>query len=109
MKHFVFYTNRFIPRRFAAHTRGPVIFIRPEYRDDHGLLEHEIVHVRQWYRNPLFGLFYKFSARFRLNAEVEAYRKQLKSSPNNRDLFAHYIASKYNLDITQEQAAKLLD
>jgi hypothetical protein len=112
MFHLVFYTNRFIPEKFAGYTRGPVILIRPGYRNDAGLLAHELVHVRQWYKNPAFGWFYRFSKRFRLNAEVEAYREQLKHSDNvsrDRDLFAQFIVEKYSLDISFAQARWLLE
>jgi hypothetical protein len=112
MFHLVFYTNRFIPEKFAAFTRGPVILIRPEYRSDAGLMAHELVHVRQWYRNPAFGWFYRFSKGFRLNAEVAAYREQLRHSVNvsrDRDLFAQYLVEKYDLDISFAQARELLE
>lgn len=46
----IFYTHRFVQPCFAATTRGPVIFIRPECRQDTGLLEHERVHAHQWLR-----------------------------------------------------------
>ena len=46
----VVYANRFVKAGFAGCTKGPVIFIRPEYRSDRGLLEHERVHARQWLR-----------------------------------------------------------
>lgn len=110
MFHKVFYTNWLIPKRFAAYTRGPVIFIRPEYKHDTGLLQHELVHVRQWYRNPAFGLFYRFSKKFRLKAEIEAYQEQLKYYQDDHSyLFAEFIANKYDLDITPEQAKSLLN
>lgn len=46
----IIYTNYFIPPQHHACTRGPIIFIRPEYRNDKGLLTHEKVHRRQWLR-----------------------------------------------------------
>jgi hypothetical protein len=105
----VFYTNFFIPKRFAAHTRGPFVFIRPQYQNDLGLLHHELTHVQQWYRNPAFGLCYLFSKKFRLVAEVEAYQEQLKYYQDDQsELFADFIANKYNLDISAEHARQLL-
>jgi hypothetical protein len=105
----VYYTHRFIPERFSAHNRGPFVFIRPQYRDDQGLLAHELIHVRQWYRNPLFGIFYRFSKAFRLRVEVEAYREQLKHCVYDRSLlFAQFLSDKYDLDITVQEARNLL-
>jgi hypothetical protein len=109
MLYLVFYTDFSIPKRFAAVTRGPVIFIRPEYKHDAGLLAHEITHVKQWWRNPVFGLFYRFSKKFRLNAEVEAYREQLRHYDSDQsDLFARYLVEKYHLDISLAEAQLLL-
>lgn len=110
MLHAVIYTNRFIPSRYSGFTLGPLILIRPKNRDDVGLLEHEKVHVRQFWRTlGLSGIGYMFSKRLRLKAEVEAYREQLKHyAVDRKPLFAHYLATKYNLGITQEEALLLL-
>jgi len=107
--HFVFYTDRFIPKQFAAYTRGPFIFIRPNYKSDVGLLEHEKVHVKQfWGTLGLHGLIYKMSKSYRLKCELEAYSVQLTYSPYSADIFAEFIAEKYDLDISQEEVKRLL-
>lgn len=102
----IFYTARFVKAGFAGCTYGPFIFIRPEYRGDTGLLEHERVHVRQWLRTlGMHGLLYAVSKAYRLGAEVEAYREQAKHYSDDRlPLFAQAIATKYGLDITAEAA-----
>lgn len=99
-----FYTNWFIPKRFAATTYGPFIFIRPEKKSDAGLLAHEQTHVRQFWRNPFFGIAYCLSKEARLKYEVEAYREQLKFSPDKADAFALALSTKYGLDITKDEA-----
>jgi hypothetical protein len=104
----VFYTNWFIPARFAATTYGPFIFIRPSKRDDVGLLEHEKVHVKQFWRNPLFGIAYFFSKQARFKYEVEAYREQLKYSPGKEEVFADILVRKYKLDVTMDEALAAL-
>ena len=104
-----FYTNRLIPEGFAGCARGPFIFIRPEFKDDKGLLAHERTHVKQWVRTlGLHSLLYVLSSKYKLNCEIEAYKKQLEFSPNNKDLFAYFISVNYGLDITKEEAYKLL-
>lgn len=110
MLHKVIYTNRFIPAIYAGRTIGPIILIRPSHKDDKGLLEHEKVHVRQFWRTlGLFGIAYLVCKKCRLNIEVEAYKEQLKHyATDKRNLFAYYLATKYGLNITQEQALKLL-
>jgi hypothetical protein len=110
MLHKVIYTHRFIPGIYAGRTIGPIILIRPSHKEDTGLLEHEKVHVRQfWSTLGLFGIPYLLSKKYRLKCELAAYKEQLKYySTDKRSLFAHYLATKYNLNITQEEALKLL-
>lgn len=42
------YTDRLIPEKFGAVSFGPITLIRPKYRDDQGLHEHEAMHFKQW-------------------------------------------------------------
>lgn len=107
----VFYTDRFIPQRFAGMTYGFVILIRPEYRFDAGLLAHELTHVKQFRRSfGLLPLVALFSKKMKLNLEVEAYREQLKHTPDawHRAIFADFLVSKYGFKLTHEQAIALL-
>lgn len=103
-------TNRFIPERFSATTYGPLILIRPAYRGDKGLLEHEKVHVWQWvWSAGLHGLMYRISRGHRLAAEIEAYREQARYyADDRRPIFARHIATLYDLDITEPEALALL-
>ena len=41
---------------FGGTAQGPIIKVLPKYKDDIGLLEHEKVHVRQWYAWLALGL-----------------------------------------------------
>lgn len=101
----IFYTDRFVPDGHAGCARGPFIFIRPQHKGDAGLLAHEKVHVRQWWRTlGLHSLRYLFSRRYRLKAEVEAYREQLKHSPGNEAVYAVLITARYGLNITITEA-----
>ena len=95
-----FYINFWIPERFAGYTVGPVILIRPSYRNDRGLLEHEKVHVRQFWQGEWFNT---------LTREVEAYKEQAKWYNDDRiPLFATFIATKYGLNIDAAAAERLL-
>lgn len=101
----VFYADWAVRTGFAGMTYGPIVFIRPSHRHDAGLLRHEMEHVAQFWRTcGLHGLFYRFSRKYRLRSEVQAYREQLRFSPGHEALFAGFIADKYNLGITHEQA-----
>jgi hypothetical protein len=104
-------TNLFIPKRFQAITYGFLIFIRPEYANDAGLIAHEQVHVKQFWSSPLlFPILYLVSKSHRFQYEVEAYQKQLSYYPNDKTYeFANYLYTNYNLDITLEEAITALD
>lgn len=51
---FILYTDKIPPKRFAGITNLNIIRIQPKYKQDKGLLEHELTHVKQFYRS--FGL-----------------------------------------------------
>jgi hypothetical protein len=104
----VFYTDRLIPDRFAGTTFGPFVFIRPNYKNDAGLLNHELTHVKQFWKNPLMVLLYQFSKTYRLRYEAEAYKTQLEYAPGRLDLFAGYLVNNYNLQITLDQARQAI-
>ena len=105
----IFYTNFAVPKQHAACTRGPFIFIRPQHKDDKGLLAHEMEHVAQWWRTfGLHSFLYLFSKRYKLKCEVEAYKVQLLYSPYAHYKFAEFISKNYDLNITEAQALELL-
>jgi hypothetical protein len=106
--------STFIPKRFAAFVFGFIIFVRPSYKDNIPLIEHEKVHVRQFWRTfGTHGLWYQFNKKYRLRSEVEGYavqvkkREELGMSPRFED-YAGFISTHYNLDITTEQALEML-
>ena len=108
MLHLTIYTD-LMPLRFSGYTLGPIVLIRPRCRDDQGLLQHELVHVRQFWRTfGLFGIAYWLSKSRRFEYEVEAYREQLKYSPGRQALFARFLANNYDLNITEPQALAAL-
>lgn len=97
---------------FAGRALGPIIVIDPKYKDDRGLLAHEQVHVRQFWRTwGLHPLLYRASKRYRLAAELEAYRVQLKYAEDKEASarrFAGFIAGRYGLAISVEAAYRLI-
>ena len=107
----LFYTDKFIPSHSAGIHKFFFILIRPIYKEDKGLLAHEVEHVKQAWIGLLLGhqLLYTLSQRYRLYCEVAAYKEQAKHY--SRDMlpqFALFIARDYRLTITQEEALKLL-
>jgi hypothetical protein len=106
----IIYTDRLLRRGYAGATYcTPFIFIRPSHRGDVGLVEHEKVHVKQFWRAfGLMGLFYAFSKKKRFQYEVEAYRRQLEFDPQKADLYASFLATKYKLNVTEQEALEAL-
>jgi len=94
-------------------TFGALIVLKKKYSGDTspaatGLIEHELTHVRQFYRTfGLNGPRYLF-AKWRLGYEIEAYKVELRYAPEAASVFAGYIANRYGLDITESEALKLL-
>lgn len=106
----LFFTNRLIPEGRAGCAYFFVALVRPEYRDDTGLIAHELVHVRQFWHLPfIHGILYRFWPSYRYRCELEAYREQLRHSPHAALIFARYLAETYDLPITIAQALKDLN
>jgi hypothetical protein len=102
----VFYTDRFIKPWAAGCARGPLVFIRPTYKDDVGLHEYEQTHVRQFWRTfGLHSLFYRFSEEYRFRAEAEAYHRQYLRNPERLALFASFVVTNYDIKVSQAEAA----
>ncbi|MDP3651039.1 MAG: hypothetical protein Q8R67_05080 [Rhodoferax sp.] len=57
----------------------------------------------------LHSVLYDLVPAYRLRAEVQAYREQLRHYPDDRtELFAQYLAQNYRLAISPARAAQLL-
>lgn len=110
----VFYTDKFIPDGSRGCAKGPFIFIRPQCKEDEGLLAHEKEHVRQFWANPiLHGLQYKFQWKYRLRCEIAAYQQQLKyvqagDKDRYRTHYAEMVATRYKIPVTAEYVERLL-
>lgn len=88
------------------------IYLRPKYVDDRGILEHEKYHVQEFYKTLGFhALLYLCSKAYRLRSEVGAYKEQLlypPYTPGNKEMFARFISEDYGLNITKDEALRLL-
>lgn len=109
------YTDSIKDPNTGGDARGWFIRIRPKYKDDIGLHQHELYHVSCFWKYGIIGrLLYKFSKKWRLNEEVECYREQLKYAPATSnpayymDMYAGFIADDYGLDVSKGDALLLL-
>ena len=97
-----------IPHDFDAVTVWPFIFVRPAYADNAALIAHEQVHYNeQAWVTPLWWLRYGLSKKFRLAAEVRAYKVQIAMGGISRTAAAQKLVL-YRLDITMERALEAL-
>ncbi|NQW94046.1 MAG: hypothetical protein HQ446_08440 [Polaromonas sp.] len=100
--------TRLIPKGFAAMTLWPFILVRPEQRYNMPLIEHELVHYReQAWITPVWVLRYLLSRKFRLAAEVRAYRRQIELGGITHEQAAQML-TRYRLGITYQQAREAL-
>ena len=112
MRYPVIYSNN-IAEWQAGFAWGPLIFIRPAYREDEGLYQHELTHVKQWFLTLTLHWFLYRIRRYRLWAEARAYHKQMQYPDRNGknlslDDAAERLAANYDLGITVEQAKKYI-
>ena len=115
-----------------------IIYLNPAKRGDEGLLAHEYEHVKQWYlclaigllcaagvyflfgnllvslviaavSVSLKGILYSYVTSFRKWAEVKAFKRQIAvTEGDHRDFFAAALADNYRLNITSNEALRLL-
>ena len=112
---FVYYTDA-LPDGVGGEARAFIVRIRPVYKDDSGILAHELEHVRQAWCGLLLGhaLLYQFVRRYRQWAEIRAYREQMcwlraDGAYLSLDDAAWRLTSpRYNLGITIDEARAAL-
>ena len=101
-------STNLIPKGFSAVSLWPIIFVRPEHRNDTALIEHELVHYKeQTWITPVWVLLYLVSRKFRLAAEVRAYTRQIELGGVTQEQAAHALLS-YRLGITYGKAMQEL-
>jgi hypothetical protein len=104
-----------LPDGFGARCYNPLvpmfgtckIVVRHKYKYDIGLLNHEIVHAKQYRRHFFHGLVAMISKKYRLKAELEAYSAQIDAYEYKTIDEAMWIVnalhSKYNLDMSIDE------
>lgn len=101
-------STNLIPTGFSACTLWPFIFVRPQYRSDTALMEHEMVHYReQAWVLPIWLVLYLVSRKFRLGAEVRAFARQIELGGVTREQAAQALLS-YRLGLTYPKALQAL-
>jgi hypothetical protein len=85
------------------------MFVHKEHINNNALIKHELKHVEQMKNVGTFKwwFLYLFSPLFRQSAEVEAYKVQIENGMLLSEA-AQFLSTMYHLDLTYDQAAKLL-
>lgn len=87
-----------------------IIQIKPEYRSDVGLLNHELKHVAQYNNDWFHAIKVKFSKAYRYKIELEAYAEQLKiykyKDISQCDWIIKALFTKYDLKLDVETIKK---
>lgn len=137
LPHWVIYTDRW-PDDVGGRANGPIVRIRPRYRDDAGIHAHEYEHVRQWYVASLMAVAllvlivmgsghgvslalaiaplgcaahpvgYRLSLQYRLWCEVQAYRVQMRHGLSLDGAAARLMSTRYGLRLRRQDAVRLL-
>lgn len=107
----IYWDVPFLNKDLDSITIGGFIFVRPRmegHQHEKALIEHEKVHVRQFYKSfGLFWPFYLFSKNKRLEYEGAAYRVSINNGIPV-ELCATYLSRDYGLDISYKEALKRL-
>lgn len=105
----VFYTDN-MEQGMNGMTVAFIVFIRKGRENDKGLLEHELTHVKQFWRTAgTHGVRYNIDDQYRFRCEVEAYKCQLKYNPEYIEKYATALVNKYDIEnLTYEQALAAL-
>lgn len=77
---------------------GFVIRIEKDAANKAVVLAHELVHVKQWWLSlGIHPILYLLSERYRVWAEVQAYKKSIEYGAHTKESAARVIADKYGI------------
>ena len=97
-----------VPKPYWAMTIWPFILVRPEHADNKPIIVHETVHFNeQGLFFPIWWLRYLLSTKFRVAAEVRAYKAQIAAGGLTIVEAAHWLMT-YDKSLTLEVAIQLL-
>ncbi len=93
---------------FEAFTFRPFIFVHPDHANNEGLIAHEMTHYKeQWWIPLIWVARYCLSKKFKLAAEIRAYKAQIAGKYLTTEQAAEWLV-KYDFNITYEESLKLL-
>ena len=104
----VIYNRWLVPSGFWAITLWPFIFVDDRHKDNNPLIVHEMVHYNeQAWISPIWWIRYLLSTKFRLAAEVRAYKAQIAVGGLTIQEAAVWLR-KYSSSLTNSEAVSML-
>lgn len=87
-----------------------LIILASSHKNNQALIAHEECHQQQQRRDGLLTFWWKYltDKHVRLAYEVEAYKVWIKVTPHDIHKVVNWLINNYGLDLTHEQAYKLL-
>jgi hypothetical protein len=106
----------FLPKNILGVCLGPLVLLQPSVYEDRGTIEHELTHVKQFYKRAgvIHFLLYVLSAKYRLASEVEAYSNEFQwisrtEQPSFIESSALALSSCYRLKLQAHECRKKIE
>ena len=93
----------------GGYTKGPLVYIRPKYKGDQGLIAHEVYgHALMWWLTlGLIGLL-NYWRPVRLWSEVRAFKIQMKYGLSLEKAAEFLCRPNYDFHLTIDEAKEML-
>lgn len=111
LPYLVNYTTDGLNANEGGHVKGLTITINPAFKDDAGLFNHELEHIKQVYKTVgLHSWLYHKYKTYKLTSECEAFiAGQLKYKTKTYDEVVNHLYNDYDLGFSKEQIAEKLN
>lgn len=104
-----------LPGRLVGVCLGPAVLVRSDFGDDWPTIVHELEHCKQFWRGGAVVHFVRYyvSRRYRLDAELQAFRAELDACDGPErwrrlDDAARALATGYRLSLDTRTCRRLL-
>lgn len=100
----ILFTNKLQKDWTIGRSFGVFVVIRPEHKDNNEIIDHEIVHCKQFYRTfGVHAILYSTVRSYRLKAELEAYETRIQTRGYKYILnIVNLLFDNYDLNMSRE-------
>ncbi len=109
----VIYKDWLVKDGMAGRSYNFFVAIRKDQKGNEALLQHELVHIKQFYRTlGLHSIMYHSSRDYRLKCEIEAYKATIKAkgytSKSQSLWIVESLYNDYDLNVSKDRIIELL-